>query len=45
MLDDAIPDSKLVILEEAGHVPQEEQPKKTICEMRKFLEPGYICVD
>ncbi len=44
MLDAAIPDSKLVLIRCAGHVPQEEQPHQTICEIRKFLEPGYTCV-
>ena len=41
MLRDAIPNSELRIISSAGHIPQEEQPGATVCEMRKFLEPGY----
>lgn len=44
-LDEAIPDSRLVLIPEAGHIPQEEQPAKIICEIREFLEPGFICAD
>ena len=43
MLRDAIPNSELRIISSAGHIPQEEQPIATVCEIRKFLEPGYSC--
>jgi pimeloyl-ACP methyl ester carboxylesterase len=36
-LDQDIPDSGLVILEQAGHVPQEEKPEETIEAIAKFL--------
>ena len=38
MLDDDIPDSRLVLLEQAGHVPQEEKPEETIEAIAKFLK-------
>lgn len=38
MLNEAIPDSRLVILDEAGHVPQEEKPDETIAAILKFLK-------
>ena len=37
MLDEAIPDSRLVTLDKVGHVPQEEKPEETIAAIRKFL--------
>jgi len=37
-LDADIPNSKLVVLEEAGHVPQEEKPEETIAAILKFLD-------
>jgi len=33
-----LPDSKLVVLDGVGHVPQEEDPERTAREMRNFLE-------
>ena len=33
-----IPDSKMVIIDEAGHVPQEEKPEETIAAIVKFLK-------
>jgi pimeloyl-ACP methyl ester carboxylesterase len=44
-LDDAIPDSKLVLIPQAGHIPQEERPVPVICAIRKFLEPEYVCIN
>lgn len=38
MLDQAIPDSRLVLIEQAGHVPQEEKPEETIPPILKFLK-------
>lgn len=38
MLDQAIPDSRLLIIEQAGHVPQEEKPEETIAPILKFLK-------
>jgi pimeloyl-ACP methyl ester carboxylesterase len=40
-LDAAIPDSTLIILEKAGHVPQEEIPKETIPPILKFLKDPH----
>ncbi|HKP37404.1 MAG TPA: alpha/beta hydrolase [Pyrinomonadaceae bacterium] len=42
-LRDTIPHTSLQIISSAGHIPQEEEPAATICEIRKFLEPGYSC--
>lgn len=38
MLAQAIPDSRLVIIEQAGHVPQEEKPEETLATILKFLK-------
>jgi pimeloyl-ACP methyl ester carboxylesterase len=38
MLAEAIPNSKLVVLPEVGHAPQEEAPEKTIPLILEFLE-------
>lgn len=38
MLNRDIPDSRLVIIEGAGHVPQEEKPEETIAAIVKFLK-------
>jgi pimeloyl-ACP methyl ester carboxylesterase len=40
-LDAAIPDSTLIILEKAGHVPQEEVPEETIPPILKFLKDPH----
>lgn len=40
-LDAAIPDSTLLILEKAGHVPQEEIAKETIPPILKFLKDPH----
>ncbi len=37
MLRAAIPGSRLELVNECGHVPQEEKPAETICWMREFL--------
>jgi len=42
MLDDAIPDSRLQLIDHCGHVPQEEQPEATICHISEFL--GLPCL-
>ena len=36
-LDRAIPDSRLVIIEQVGHVPQEEKADETIAHITRFL--------
>lgn len=36
-LDQAIPDSTLVIIEQVGHVPQEEKPDETLAHISRFL--------
>ncbi len=40
-LNQAIPDSRLVIIEQAGHVPQEEKPEETIAAIVKFLKDPH----
>lgn len=42
-LHDAIKPSKLVIIKYAGHVPQEEQPDATICQINLFLGSNTPC--
>jgi pimeloyl-ACP methyl ester carboxylesterase len=37
MLHAAIPGSRLELIKDCGHVPQEEKPAETICWMREFL--------
>ena len=36
-LDEAIPDSRLVIIEQVGHVPQEEKADETLAHISRFL--------
>ena len=42
-LDCDIKTSKLVIIKYAGHVPQEEQPAATICQINLFLGSNIPC--
>lgn len=35
--------SRLVFIEKAGHIPQEEQPTAVICQIREFLSIPGIC--
>ena len=35
--------SKLVVIKYAGHVPQEEQPAATICQINLFLGSSILC--
>ena len=37
LLNQALPDSKLVVLEHCGHIPQEEKPDETIASISKFM--------
>jgi len=37
LLDQALPDSRLVVLEHCGHIPQEEKPDETIASISKFM--------
>lgn len=37
LLDQALPDSRLVVLEHCGHIPQEEKPDETIAIISKFM--------
>ena len=34
----SIPDSRLVVLAQTGHLPQEERPERTVEEIVTFLE-------
>jgi pimeloyl-ACP methyl ester carboxylesterase len=44
MLHAAIPGSRLELINDCGHVPQEEKPAETICWMREFLGlPSIPC--
>lgn len=36
--DAALPDSKLIVYEDLGHVPMEEAPQRTAADVRAFLE-------
>jgi pimeloyl-ACP methyl ester carboxylesterase len=38
LLNQAIPNSVLEVFEDCGHIPQEEQPQKTIARISQFLE-------
>ncbi|MGI9068621.1 MAG: alpha/beta fold hydrolase [Pyrinomonadaceae bacterium] len=40
LLDQALPDSKLEVFEECGHIPQEEKPEETIASISKFMDPS-----
>lgn len=42
ILNKALPDSTLQIIEECGHVPQEERPEETIELISAFLEAGPL---
>lgn len=42
LLNQALPNSILEIFDECGHVPQEEQPQKTIARISKFLASDSI---
>lgn len=37
LLDKALPDSELVVLEHCGHIPQEEKPDETMASISKFM--------
>ena len=37
LLDEALPDSRLVVLEHCGHIPQEENPTETISSISQFM--------
>ena len=44
MLHEAIPGSRLELINDCGHVPQEEKPEETICWIKEFLNiPGPHC--
>ncbi|MEP6718430.1 MAG: alpha/beta hydrolase [bacterium] len=40
LLSQTLPNSVLEIFEECGHIPQEEQPEKTIASISRFLDRG-----
>ncbi len=42
-LDAAIPDSTMEIINQAGHIPQEEQPEQVICHIKQFLGAAVSC--
>jgi pimeloyl-ACP methyl ester carboxylesterase len=37
LLDQALPDSRLEVIEQCGHIPQEEKPEETISSISKFM--------
>jgi len=37
LLNQALPDSKLEVIEQCGHIPQEEKPEETIASIFKFM--------
>jgi pimeloyl-ACP methyl ester carboxylesterase len=37
LLNQALPDSRLVVLEHCGHIPQEEKPTETIASISQFM--------
>jgi pimeloyl-ACP methyl ester carboxylesterase len=37
LLDQALPDSKLEVIEQCGHIPQEEKPEETISSISSFI--------
>lgn len=40
LLSQTLPNSLLEVFEECGHIPQEEQPEKTIASISRFLDMG-----
>ena len=44
-MNSLIKDSKLVIIEKCGHVPQEELPERVFAEMTKFIEESSHAKD
>lgn len=42
-LQQAIPGSTMEIINQAGHIPQEEQPDQVICHIQKFLGVSVSC--
>jgi pimeloyl-ACP methyl ester carboxylesterase len=45
MLDDALPDSELVVIERTAHIPQEETPEAVIPLVLKFLQEQKLAAD
>jgi pimeloyl-ACP methyl ester carboxylesterase len=39
-LNKVLPNSTLVFIKQAGHIPQEEQHEAVVCQMENFLMPG-----
>ncbi|MDQ2920953.1 MAG: alpha/beta hydrolase [Acidobacteriota bacterium] len=37
LLNQALPDSKLEVIEQCGHIPQEEKPEETIANISRFM--------
>ena len=42
-LHKAIPNSKMELINYAGHIPQEEEPAAVVCQIKKFLMPTIRC--
>ena len=38
LLDQALPDSKLEVIAQCGHIPQEEKPEETIAIISRFMK-------
>ena len=45
MLDEALPDSKLVVIDETAHIPQEETPEAVIPLVLKFLQEPSLTAE
>lgn len=45
MLDEALPDSKLVVIDQSAHIPQEETPEAVIPLVLKFLHEQKLAAD
>ena len=39
---EAIPNSQLVVFDDLGHVPQEEDPKATVAVVKQFLQDNKL---
>jgi pimeloyl-ACP methyl ester carboxylesterase len=40
LLDQDLPNSRLEVFDQCGHIPQEEEPDKTIASISRFMNPA-----